>query len=1483
MNERPCSSISDPGRRGARPPFPVPRTARWLLAFALTLASARPAAATFGTDVAVSGGPYSRFLCAPNAHAVASDSRQNVHLIYGGFELRHGYDQEVVPYYRMYDQRAGTWSPEVEICDPADRVVCWWKTAITTDCNDNAHMVWVQMGENFVYRMRAADGVWGPIEVIPTPPGEAETPAVAADSHGNVFVCWANGAMNTDGTLLYNIVCSVRDAALGAWSAPFALTSYSVGGDPSPGARFPSIAVQGFDGTDDTAAHLAWRDDRAGDTAYTWIKFHYLATGGWVEILPSPVHLAGAPGVPSLAVRCRTVHIAWSEGGVLRHRIGTMTGQPGAVAFAPAAATGIAGADPNICVDGLGNVQAALATDTGIAHARWSAASQTWSLTGTVDDTDAWTERPSAAVDPLGDVHVIWMDGRAPSAQHVYYDHGGCLTVPMAPGLPESPVPVLPPAVQALMATAAESGRIDVILQMREQIDVRSLEQAVAGLTPRERQRSVVTRLAEFAQASQARILDDLATASARGEAEGIEPLWLVNAVGARVSPSYLADLATRPDIEAIILNERTQIEGSRRSGDRTGGGAAPAQPAADPPPFPPPPANVAWNVTWIGAPDVWDLGYRGQCVLVAVLDTGIDDLHPDLAGRLWRNGGEVPANGSDDDGNGFVDDVNGFDFAYSIDGNGDGRFDNPADFVDPLPDDQHGHGTHVSGTVAGDGTSGTITGVAPEASVMSVKVCDDGGACSDLDILLGIQYAIENGAQILNLSLGGRCRDAAARRLFRLQGDVVYATGVTMCVAAGNGHCEDLPANEIDLPGDIPPPWISPWQPPVAGMRSGVTTVGATDYRTDVIADYSARGPVDWSQTDFPYGDWRLCDPAAPNTGLIKPDLSAPGSRVLSCALGGGYVGETPPNLWSGTSMATPHVAGLAALLLSKNHALLSPDIEEILETSAVDLGDVGKDNAYGAGRIDALPAIAATPVDAGSAVTLLSHEMRDSTGGDGDGRMEAGEEVDLLVTLRNEGPYLLGDVVATLDVSGTVVLLDDTAYYGDFLVHETKTNVDDTFRVRVPDDAPDGAIVDFTLNVSGYGACGTWAFSDTVHAEPCVHIVDHDAGGVRFSVTDQGIAGFLDGTQAVGSGFVFPKSGGTNRLYIGSLWAATDSTYALNRDYAPDPAVEWATIGCLALRSGQPGDPLLADEIAIGGFDDAGAAAPRGLVVLQRSYAWSAPPNDDYVILTYDVVNAATETLRDLWLGLFMDWDLDGPTGYEENRGRVETDRDLVYMWRPSGGDGAHVGIRSLTHTHPLQMSLIHNPTYVWPRGYVTDGDRFRFLSGAPGYNVTDTPSSDDWSAVIGVAPFTIDPGDTVRIAFAVLAGSSLADLRANADAAAARWAAAGGPVTGVPPPAGPDTAARLELLAPIPNPFLDTIALAFRLPHRSAVRLEVFDLAGRRVAGLVDAVRDAGEHRINWAGADDGGTSLPGGVYHARLLCGADARTVKIVLAR
>lgn len=308
-----------------------------------------------------------------------------------------------------------------------------------------------------------------------------------------------------------------------------------------------------------------------------------------------------------------------------------------------------------------------------------------------------------------------------------------------------------------------------------------------------------------------------------------------------------------------------------------------PSEPPAEPPATAPtdPPADVPdgaapfedvpyyggandWYVNRVGATEAWADGYTGEGVVVAVIDTGVDLDHPDLVTNLWVNADEIPGNGIDDDGNGFVDDVRGWDFA-----NGDND-----------PDDTNGHGTHVAGTVAALANGQGATGVAPGATVMPVQVLGDSGGGSSFSVASGIRYAADNGADIINLSLGGGFSNA-------IRSAVAYASslGVFVVAAAGNESAA-VPSFPARYSADF----------------GQVLSVGAHS-SVDRIAGFSN---------------------AVGNSGAVQVD--APGVGVFSTYVGGGY------RSLSGTSMASPNVAGVAALTLSANPNLTPSQLRSLI-----------------------------------------------------------------------------------------------------------------------------------------------------------------------------------------------------------------------------------------------------------------------------------------------------------------------------------------------------------------------------------------------------------------------------------------------------------------------------------------------------------------------------------------------------------------------
>ncbi len=281
-------------------------------------------------------------------------------------------------------------------------------------------------------------------------------------------------------------------------------------------------------------------------------------------------------------------------------------------------------------------------------------------------------------------------------------------------------------------------------------------------------------------------------------------------------------------------------------------------------------------SVPLLGVPKVWATGFKGKGITIAVVDTGADVNHPDLAGRVAAT--------QDFTGEGFAD--------------------------------GHGHGTHVCSIAAGSGAAsqGKYVGVAPEATLIAARVLRSDGSGMTSDVMAGVEWAVDQKAQVINLSLGssGSCdgNDALSAAC-----DAAWERGVVVCVAAGN---EGPDAGTVGSPG----------------CARKVLTVGATDDR-DAIASFSSCGPT--------------------LDGRQKPDICFPGVSIVAARASGTSMGHVVDQYYteaSGTSMATPHAAGSVALILQSKPQLTPDQIKGMLVQAAKNLGL--DPNTQGAGRAD-------------------------------------------------------------------------------------------------------------------------------------------------------------------------------------------------------------------------------------------------------------------------------------------------------------------------------------------------------------------------------------------------------------------------------------------------------------------------------------------------------------------------------------------------
>jgi subtilisin family serine protease/PKD repeat protein len=364
-----------------------------------------------------------------------------------------------------------------------------------------------------------------------------------------------------------------------------------------------------------------------------------------------------------------------------------------------------------------------------------------------------------------------------------------------------------------------------------------------------------------------------------------------------------------------------------------------------------------------IDAPEAWNTVTGSSAVVTAVIDTGVDYNHPDLAANMWTNPGEIPGNGIDDDGNGYVDDVHGYDF-YNNDGN---------------PFDDHGHGTHVAGTIAAVGDNGVgVAGVSWAARIMAVKFLGPDGSGFISGAISAVLYAADMGARVMNNSWGGGGFSQA------LQDAITAALEVdALFVAAAGNSASD---------NDAFPNYPSNYD------VANVLAVAATDH-LDAKASFSSYGAA-------------TVDLGAPGVNILS---SVPSSGAACCSDPSGY------RLLNGTSMATPHVSGAATLLLAQDPSRTAIGLKNLLMATA-----------------DPIPALAGITVTGGrlniaNAVSCTQTQLKLSLLGPGPGFTAYLTETQAVrASVNTCGAPVTGAQVSVSFSNGeaTLVLYDDGAH---------------------------------------------------------------------------------------------------------------------------------------------------------------------------------------------------------------------------------------------------------------------------------------------------------------------------------------------------------------------------------------------------------------------------------------------------------------------
>ncbi len=804
------------------------------------------------------------------------------------------------------------------------------------------------------------------------------------------------------------------------------------------------------------------------------------------------------------------------------------------------------------------------------------------------------------------------------------------------------------------------------------------------------------------------------------------------------------------------------------------------------PPTFPPftpndPMVGQQWHLGKIKAFDAWDVEQGDTSVLIAIVDTGVDYLHPDLAANIAVNQAD-PVNGVDDDGNGFVDDYLGWDFYYN---------DN-----NPMPG--HNHGTAVAG-VAAAVTNNGIGLAAPgfNSRIVIVKTSSDDP--TDGNMLYGsegIVYAADRGCRVINCSWGGPTSNSQY-----LSNVVRYATfdkNALVVSVAGNVN------NNI------------PFYP---ASTEFVTSVAATN-PSDAKELYS----------NFNY----------------SVDISAPGS--IWCTMpGGNYLGT-----WWGTSFSTAVVSGAAAILAAHDPSLTAVQLGERLRMTAdnIDAQNPNYNEQLGWGRLNMYRALTESTSPAIRFSEALFTDGNDNI-------FVPGDTIRLSGTFVN---YLAGAIglVATLSITNSdVLLLDDSFSIGSLSTMSETNNFNEPFSFVVGANTPPDTKLPIRLRFQSVGYDDwQWLFVNINQTK-----IDINTGVISTTVNSEGRIGYAS-TWGDGVGLQYRLSGltdGACGLMLGND-ASHVSDAALNN---------WSATSIFAndFKIVEPiheATHLVADIALTCAYNDSTTLPPTavmGLFVRQNIYGWTG---DHFIISEYEVTNNSANEYNTFHVGLWGETDVQP---FTHNRAEQDSALHFGYVYNTTQ-PSPYIGIQLLGQSPYNLYVYEYSDTYggVNVQDIFSHQEKYTTLNESRPSGGFGDADGEDVGLVVSSGPYQFAPGDTIKVAFAILAADSLEALRSAAEDAILRY-------EGLFVSA---EKSRMEAVQPLkiyPNPAGDMVWV--ELPGMETARnlvVEVFDLSGKTIASSFpksegDALAVNTKH---W----------PAGIYFLRLRSETGVRTGRFV---
>lgn len=584
--------------------------------------------------------------------------------------------------------------------------------------------------------------------------------------------------------------------------------------------------------------------------------------------------------------------------------------------------------------------------------------------------------------------------------------------------------------------------------------------------------------------------------------------------------------------------------------------------------------------------------------------------------------------------------------------------------------------------------------------------------------------------------------------------------------------------------------------------------------------------------------------------------DVMAPGSNIYSTVYNNSYVS------YSGTSMACPVAAGGAALVRARFPWMNAIQAGEQLRITCDNIYNVGTNGLYrdkmGKGRINLFRAVTDS-VSPGVVVERVDLSDRN------DNAFVINDTIRITGLFRNLLRPTTNLVCSLSTPSTDVTILSPTFNAGVIAMMDTASNYSLPFEVRINPGTLMNVAVPFKITMTDGAWSDFYAFELVVNVD-YLNIEEND---VATSITSKGLIGYNESGQSQGLGFKY--MGGPTILYEMGLMVGASGTQ-VSDNVRGDGANYDADFGPLTNVSGlRPG--AVSDYDITGVFDDYGltSVSPIPVLIEHRAYAWGNPAADrKYVMVEYVIRNNGSSTLNGLYGGLFADWDI---PQYANNKAGEDLSRRMGYCWS-TDTSGLWAGIKLLSNT-PFNHYAIDNISggggVALSDGY-DDSEKYLTLSTQRATAGNATAAGNDVIDVVSTGPFNLASGDSVKIAFALIAGENLAMIQASADAAQTRY---NNLTTGLEQI---DLSAGNGLENVYPNPASDGVRVEFTVGSTSPSSIAIYSVTGELVKELLNERLSTGKYTLS---ADV--SLLPAGSYIVRMINGDSMQHLPLQVIR